>query len=262
MSKFLVFADESGTSAGSPCYAIGALIVPWEVQNAFVLAFEVLRQRHGVAHELKWTRVGSSHGAINFVLDWMGIIQQTDLTFGMIVVHKGHYRLWSRPGADREEAFYKTYTLLMKDLARRRRGEFEVYIDQRADRYAKHDEVVEKVTNYMLAKVRARAKIMQVMKSDSRLMPGIQIADVLTGAINASHREFLTESALLGKGKRLLVNRLAMMFWWDALWYDTMPNARFNIWHFPTEFRGTPDTRAVRFGRDVPYIRPQDLTEE
>jgi len=260
MSKLLVFADESATSPDSPCYGIGALVVPSVVQDAFVDAFDKLRGQHGVAHELKWNDIGSSHGSINFVLDWMGIIQQTNLTFGTIVVHKGHYRLWSSPGADREEAFYKTYTLLMNDLAKRRQGEFEVYIDRRTDRYEKHDEVMEKITNYMLARIGARSKITHVTKSDSKLVAGIQIADVLTGAITASHREYLAGSSMLRRGKRLLVNRLAMMLGWDALWYDTMPNSHFNIWHFPPEeFRARPRTREVRLHREVPYVKPQDL---
>ncbi len=261
MSKFIAFADESGTSAGIPCYAIGALVIPSQLQDRFVQTFESLRQQHGVANELKWSGISSSHGEINFVLHWMHLIQRVGLTFSTIVVEKRTYQNWSRPGSDREGAFYKTYTLLMKHLGRWCPGDFEVFIDQRQDRYPKHDEVVEKISNYMLAGVGSDSRINQVTKSDSKQVAGIQIADVLTGAVNASHREYLDRSFRLRRGKRLLVERLAAMVGWDALCYDTYPNARFNIWHFPPEFRKRPATRSVRIAGAIPFVAAHDLVD-
>jgi len=259
MADALVFADETGTSGDCPCYAIGALVVPAEVEDAFLAAFEERRKQHGVKHELKWNRIGKSHGPINFALDWMHLIRETSLTYNAIVVRKADYRKWS---ADREDAFYTTYSLLMSHLAGKRHAEFEVYIDQRQDRYAKHDEAVEIITNRMLAQVASRSKIESVTKSDSKLVPGIQIADVLTGAINASHREYLVPSFALQRGKRLLISRLAAMLGWDALWYDTWPNVNFNIWHFPTEYRAKPATRDVEITDGVPFVNLADLQDE
>jgi len=260
MADYLVFADESGTSAESPCYSIGALVVPSELHEPFVRKFDQLRTRHGVTHEVKWNRIGSSYGVINFVLDWLMLINRTRLTFGIIVVRKAAYHNWSCGGADREEAFYKTYTMLMSDLGRRHAGTFEVYIDQRPDRYAKRDEVMQKIANYRLAAIGRPSKVTRVRKSDSRLIPGIQLADVLTGAINASHREWLDSSFRLRRGKRVLIDSLASALGWDALYYDTMPNPRFNIWHFPMEqYRAQPATRRIRFVPNVPYLGPEDL---
>lgn len=233
MPTHLVFADESGTDSECPCYSIGALAVPARLQDDFVAAFNSLRERHHVIHEVKWNRVGNTYGMINFALDWMHLIQRTPLTYNAIVVMKAAYRKWSAPAANREEAFYTTYTLLTNHLACSRQGNYKVYIDRRPDRYPKHDEAMEVIANHMLARAASRSNIELVEKSDSKLVPGIQIADVLTGAINASHREYLDSSFRLLKGKRLLVDRLAQMLGWSALWYDTMPNAAFNIWHFP-----------------------------
>jgi len=263
MPSHLVFADESGTDADCPCYTIGALAVPARVQDAFLGAFAALRDKHHVMHEVKWNRVGKTYGVLNFVLDWMHLIQRTALTYNAIVVKKAPYWKWSKPGADRDEAFYTTYTQLINHVASSRQGNYEVYIDRRPDRYPKHDEAMGAIANHMLAKAASRSKIELVEKSDSKLVPGIQIADVLTGAINASHREYLDSSFRLFKGKRLLVDRLAHMLGWNALYYDTMPNAIFNIWHFPwQEYRAKPATKPVRLARDVPYVERSDLGED
>jgi hypothetical protein len=260
MGTHVVFADESGTMGECPCYAIGALAVPAAVHEKFLAAFAQLADRHHVKHEVKWNDVGNNYGVINFVLDWMHLIQLTALTYNAIVVKKGAYRKWSNPGADRDEAFYTTYTLLMNHLAGKRVGEYDVYIDQRPDRYPKHDEAMEIISNHMLARTPSSSRISFVRKPDSKLVPGIQIADVLTGAINASHREYLDSSFRLQRGKRVLMDRLAQMLGWDALWYDTMPNATFNIWHFPQEgYRATPRTRAVRISSEVSYVSEEDL---
>lgn len=55
--------------------------------------------------------------------------------------------------------------------------------------------------------------------------------------------------------------RLANLLGWDALHYDTYPHSKFNIWHFPTEYRAQPATRSVERARLVPFIRPEDLDE-
>jgi len=257
---YIVFADESGIGPDSPCYSIGALIVPEGVHDRFVAAFEERRRRHGVGHELKWNRVQSSHGPINFVLEWVDLIHRSSLMFQSIVVLKKAYRAWQGGSREKEQAFYKTYTMLTKDIASRHDGDARVLIDGRCDSYGKQHEVVEKISNHMLAQLGSRSRIETVTKADSRLVPGIQMADVLTGAINAAHRAFLDREFSLSRGKRVLVDRLAEMLGWDALHYDTMPNPDFNIWHFPmTEYRAVPATREVKPQTTIRYVTPEDL---
>jgi hypothetical protein len=84
---------------------------------------------------------------------------------------------------------------------------------------------------------------------------------MLTGAVAASHRVLLDPGAPLNFGKRLAIARMAALLGWDALHYDTMPNDKFNIWHFPIEYRAFPSTRKVAPARFVPFMTATDLSE-
>jgi hypothetical protein len=257
-----VFADESGTSRESPCYSIGAITIPATSLESFNKKFYDLRQSHGVIDELKWNRIGKGHGAINFVLAWVDLILRSrTLAFDVIVVNKSLYRNWHGSSADKERAFYQTYTQLLHNRARQSSEQFEIYIDNRSDSYEHHDEVVEIITNRMLARLHSDARLHHVTKADSKLLPGIQVADVLTGAINAGHRLHLDPKLELRLGKRILLDRFATMLGWNALCFDTMPNSKFNIWHFPIEYRAVPKTAQVKAIKTVPYITPDELRE-
>jgi hypothetical protein len=52
---------------------------------------------------------------------------------------------------------------------------------------------------------------------------------------------------------------MARLLGWDAPHYDTMPNDKFNIWHFPIEYRALPGTRDVTPAGIVPFITATDL---
>lgn len=122
--RFVVFADESATGPESPCYGIGALIVPADRLESFNQYARAKLAEHGVVGEAKWSRVRNSHGLINFTVQmWRDILNHPHARFAAIVVDKRLYRNWS---VAPESAFYKTYTLLLRHVARLRPGEFDV----------------------------------------------------------------------------------------------------------------------------------------
>ena len=41
----------------------------------------------------------------------------------------------------------------------------------------------------------------------------------------------------MNSAKRRVAESIAKVIGWNGLWYDTYPSARFNIWHFPIDFR-------------------------
>jgi hypothetical protein len=255
---FVFFADESGTSVGEPCYAIGALLVPADDVDSFNREFDRLIAAHGVTGEVRWSKVSTSHGLMNFGIDLLRHILGGVTSFNSIVVLKSDYFKW-REG-DKEEAFYTTYSLLLEFCARAAPGNYSAYIDDRQDAYNKRDEALEVITNRMLDKISARAKLASVKKVDSRLYRGIQAADFLTGAIKAAHHLYLDTSCPLSPGKRLLLERLAGTLGWKHLHYDTWPNHDFNIWHFPWQsYRAVPGTLVVRANFEVPYVMPDEL---
>ena len=106
----IAYADESGTSGPEKCYTIGALLVPEEKDELIRDKIKYLMKVHGVVGEVKWKKVRSnSHGLINFGIDILKLIFETDCCFTSIVVQKDLYRKWSK---NKEEAFYTTYIQL------------------------------------------------------------------------------------------------------------------------------------------------------
>ena len=256
----IAYADESGTAAGTKCYTIGIVTVPEAKESEFEEWFRELKRMHGVNQELKWTRIRRSHGAINCLLDLLRQVMTSPyLTYDSIVVQKELYRNWQGGSAQEEVAFYKTYTLLLRHIARRTKDSVEVYIDDRSDSYPKQHEVVEAIGNNMLAQLQSSGRLTSVTKASSKNLSGIQAADILTGAINAAHQRYLDPKTQLNDGKALAIERLAEMLGWDDLCYDTMPDLRMNIWHFPREYRRVPETLAYSFQESVPYISAGDL---
>lgn len=253
----VAFADESGTDERSSCYAIGVVSVAVADRQQFELRVDEIKAKHGVAEEAKWTKIRRSHGAINFILDALALIFRMETaTFDVIVVKKQLYRNWNIVGGERETAFYQTYTFLLKHLAKRSKDTADVLIDSRSDRYSKRHEVVQTVGNRMLHRLASRGRLERVCKADSRGEPGIQVADVLTGAINTAH-QLGVSPIVVNPAKLLAISRISYLLGWDGLHYDTWPDPKFNIWHFPQEYRGpsrVPAPRSV-----VPYVLPSDM---
>ncbi len=256
------FADESGTHGSPACYAIGVLSVATNRLDRFNATFERLRVQHGVGSEVHWAKVDKGHGLINFGIDWLSrILRSSTARFDVIVVNTAQYRKWQQRRGDRESAFYTTYTYLLRHLARQVAEHTDVFIDDRNDSYDKQTEVIETIGNNMLAQLQSRGRLAKVTKVRSHAYPGVQIADYLTGVVAAGHRLLLDPEGPLNPGKRVAIQRAAQLLGWDALHYDTLPHSRFNIWHFPQEYRAYPATRGVRHARLIPFVSPEDLEQ-
>lgn len=256
----VAFADESGTTDKSPCYAIGVVSVPESDLGAFNQRFEDLRRQHGFEGEAKWTRVRKGHGLVNFTLDWLSeILSSPTACFDGIVVHKELFRKWAGGARGREEAFYLTYTYLPRHIVRRADETATVFIDERSDTYSKRHEVVETIGNHMLAQLASKGRLQSVCKVKSHDHPGIQVADLLTGAITTDHVRYLDSNHDPNPGKRLAIERMAWLLGWDDLCYDTYPHPKFNIWHFPIEYRARPRSNHPGLRTPVPYVTREEM---
>lgn len=250
---YTLFADESGTSSSEKCYTIGCVLIPAFMVDDFRSEILSLIEVHNLPdQEYKWTRIKNNYGIINFMIDILRLILESDASFICKVVWKEHYRNWR---GHQETAFYKTYTNLIEYCARIFNTNIKAKIDDKQDAYDKHHEVVQIIANHKLKD--RLGSIDNVERCDSKSEILIQVADLLTGAINASHNLFLNRDAQLNSGKRLAISKLAETIGWDALHYDTFPNASFNIWHFPMkEFRNNPATRKIVQNFNVSYLTP------
>jgi hypothetical protein len=258
--KRIAFADESGLDGLSPCYGIGVVSFDHECLSNFEEYFKSKLVSHGVVGEAKWKKTRDSHGLINFGLDALdSIIRSHSASFDIIVVNTALFRNWNSVLMTREDAFYQTFTFLLNHIANRASLPAEIYIDNRSDRYAKRDKMVANIGNNMLAQLASAGRLDSVQKIESHECVGVQVADVLTGAITAAHARKLNPTIPLHSGKKLAIERLAEMLGWDDLCYDTVPSDKINIWHFPIEYRAFPATLAVLWGREPRYISGVDL---
>ena len=256
----IAFADESGISSKTNCYTIGVVSFDADCLDGFEDYFKSKLISHGVQGEGKWTKVRGSHGLINFALDALSsILRSHSASFDAIVVNTSLFRNWSSKLMTKEDAFYQTYTLLLRHIAKRANLPAEILIDDRSDGYAKRDEMMENIGNNMLAQLATAGCLSDVRKVSSHEFVGIQVADLLTGAVNAAHARLLNTRTPLHPGKRLAIERLAQMIGWDDLCYDTMPSDKFNVWQFPKEYRAVPRTRSVNPIADTPYVSLIDI---
>lgn len=115
MADRIAFADESGTGGKTKCYGIGVLSYDRAEEAHVDRWIEQFRVFHNVNAELSWEGIRNRMSDINFLLDCLGeVLHPNSIRFDAIIVHTARYNNWSKPGADRETAFYKTYTLLLK----------------------------------------------------------------------------------------------------------------------------------------------------
>jgi len=255
--RYTLFADESGTHSSGKCYSIGVISVPTISMTEFQQQIEGMIRQHGVMGEVKWKKISKSHGLINFAVDLLRLILKSSCQFSAIVVKKDDYRKWQ---VMEEKAFYTTYSLLLRHkITSDDCSEAVVYIDNRQDSYSKQHEVLQIVTNHMLAKRNSTGQVIELDKADSKRYLGIQAVDMLVGAINASHNLYLDPHLQISPGKLLALSKMAALLGWDKLCYDTFPNGKFNIWHFPSSFRGIPMTRKPVINLNVPYVSREDV---
>ena len=254
---YTLFADESGTSSVDKCFTIGCLLVPNDDLEKFEKYVLALIDKHNLPkdRELKWQRVKNSYGMINFLIDITLLILRSRASFICKVSWKQPYLNWHK---NSETAFYKSYTMLMAYCGKMLKSNISAKIDNKSDSYDKHPEVVKTIANYNLKD--RLGSITDVEKCDSKSQLLIQIADLLTGAINSSHNLYLNPDLAIHAGKLLAISKIAECLGWDSLHYDTYPNASINIWHFPErEYRAKPETRKVIASRYVEYITKEQL---
>jgi hypothetical protein len=232
----LAISDESGTQHGNLCYGIGALVLEKTQYPRIDQGVREIFAQHSVLHELKWSQSLSRRNieaacmAIDYVL-------HHGCRFHTIIVEKERFANIRRRG--HEKAFYQTYGFLIDHIGKRSMIDFELWMDERSDSYSRNPEVLQIITNHRSQQRGNVGRLVEVrmIKSESNAL--LQLTDLLTGAITAdTHRRLGGDERPLRPGKQELVERFATLIGWDRLCYDTFPNAKFDVWHFPEETRG------------------------
>ncbi len=259
--RWLISCDESGID-GQRYYGFGTLWMNWQRRGDFARIVGDLRTLHRCANELKWNKVSARYEELYrnlverfFATPW--------LSFHCLVVEKAKVKRELHDG-DIDLARRKHFTqLLINKIRRRLRLEpdreqtFRVWVDPIASRYDKADEVVEIISNNVLAKAFGRSTarpLDRVITKDSKTTSSIQLCDLLLGAVMDAWQQKATSPS------KLAVERhIAEHLGWPDLRSDTRPAERkFNIWYFHDPERGPRDvaTRPVNLKHSLPPRTP------
>ncbi|MDQ1987668.1 DUF3800 domain-containing protein [Cronobacter sakazakii] len=236
--------------------SIGLLCVRKDTLHIFNERVQKLKDKYGIVGELKWSKIKNSAGQANICIELLAMVLKNSCCFHSIVVVKNIYNNWQ---TDRELAFYQTYTMLVKNVAKQIKSDVEVIIDQKIDKYKKNDEVTGIVANNMLARAGMKKLVKSVTMHDSKHHLGLQVVDILTGAVNSGYLKYLNPRLELSVAKELAFERMAALLGWDFFHYDTFPNKDFNIWHFPQEMRAMPGSKSIRPDYSVPLVNREEL---
>ena len=258
----LCFMDETGTDSSSTHYSIGALLIDSRNYKDFQSFVLNAKEQFLFDQEIKWSKTHKGYNLINLGLKIMHQILIDDrLRFHCITVDKKSYIKWT--AANREEAFYITLSQLITCAAQSISDNLEVKCDQRNDRYDKHHEVCQIISNYKLQSEYSN-RIENIEPQNSKYCEGIQVVDYLIGAINTSHRYYRNKNIKINNGKLCAMRRMSHILGWDDLAWDTWRNTKFNIWAFPTEYRAYRGASKKLVTQDINspnYLKHQDEIE-
>jgi hypothetical protein len=181
--NYVVYTDESGIH-GAKYYGFASLWIPWERRGDLVRQVSALREKHRLQDELKWTKVTRrSEPLARDVIDWF--FARPWMMFHAIVIPRSDVKWRLHKG--RDEAQQKHFTMLLKNkvlhFAKGGGRLYRIRVDPLPWKYKKSNEVVEKIANAQLKKELGAPMIHDVIPCDSKRTVGIQIADLLLGAV-------------------------------------------------------------------------------
>lgn len=193
--EFSIYCDESTHLENDhmPFLVIGAVVCPSAKVKEVNRRLREIRERHdlGPAFELKWSRVGTQH--FEFYLDVLNyFFDDDDLTFRAVVAQKAglDHRAF---GQDHDTWYFKMYYTMLVALLRRDAA-YRIFLDIKDTRSGEkvrhlHDVLCSKMHDFD----REIISQMQVLRSHDA--PCLQIADILSGAVNYANRELTTSVA-------------------------------------------------------------------
>lgn len=242
--NYRVYCDESGIH-GARYLAFGGLFMAHERRGDFTALVQGLRDEYGFHHEIKWTKV-SMHHIEFFEALVREFFRRPWLLFHCLVVERPYVDMEHHK--DFDEVKRKFFALFLQGRLKFLNGSaktkaYHVIVDPLPSRYAKADEAAHKIVNHTLKRDIGSPLVTKLVTRDSKDAVGIQVADLLLGAVLAGWQGEIT-----APGKLRLMRYVASHLGWPDTASDTYPHeAKFNIWNFhdPRDQRRTK-TRTVR----------------
>jgi hypothetical protein len=218
----------------------------YERRGDFQQIWRDLHEGHFPPSEVKWEKVKRETSPFfEALVD--EFFRRRWLMFHCLLISKGEVDL-SFHDNSWDLARRKHFTLFLANRIRRfaRPGKhYMIRVDPIHSSYKKADEAAEVILSNILQQapsLKGARTIDSLITVDSRQTSGVQLADLLVGAVLAARHGDITSSP-----KKALVQRIAAHLGWPDLASDTMPSAqKFNIWRFWDPTSGKPRPEVTR----------------
>jgi hypothetical protein len=225
-SAYNVYCDESSIeNVENPFLVIGALYMRRELRDEIKAKLNELKSKHGYRGEIKWTKTTSRVLPLyQEAVDLFAGYAAEDLQFHCIKIERAtiDYKLYHH--GDREEGFYKFYYQLFKNKFKDGCSYF-IYLDYKPTKLKNRVFVLEYYLKYRASKF-SDSVIRCVQAQHSKQSLFIQLADLLTGAVNYDNNQNEQKSA----PKKQLVEHLAKAINKENLKFCSLPSeSKFNI---------------------------------
>jgi hypothetical protein len=194
---------------------LGALSSPASAAREIALKVREIKRKHHLADatEIKWGKV--SPGQLPFYLDLADLFFADDrLAFrGLVVPNKSLLR-HNDFGQTHDSWYYKMYFLLLRPMLRQE-ASFRIYLDIKDTR---GEQKVRKLRTYLRNAIHdSPGELLQdIQQVHSRQVTGIQLADLLLGALGYVHRGLQTSPAKLSLVERIKTSSQLSLKWSTA----------------------------------------------
>lgn len=180
--KFEVFCDESGLEVltdpkNHPYMAIGGIWIQSDFRETFKNQLQAIKERHEVLGEVKWKKVSPAY--LPLYTDLVDYFLNTpDIRFRAIVIESDKIDKVKFSQNDAELSFYKFYYQLLHhwifDF-----NDYRIFLDHKINRDKKRLHTLHKA----LRNANLSSEITAIQALPSEQVLGIQLADILTGAV-------------------------------------------------------------------------------
>lgn len=242
---FLIYCDESGIH-GKRLFGFGSLWITYERRGDFQRLWRDLHEAHFPPSEVKWQKVKTR--TLPFFLALVDeFFRRNWLMFHCLLIGRDEVDLRLH-GNSWDLARRKHFTMLLANKIKRFAAPGKHYMiraDPIHSSYSKADEAAEVILRNIVEQVpllRGGDTIDSVRTVDSKSSPGVQLSDLLLGAVLEARHGDAESSA-----KKLVIARIASHLGWNDLHADTMPHIKkFNIWRFWDPTSGTKRPEVTR----------------
>lgn len=229
--------------------------MPWDRRGDFYRLVNDLRQEHDYSFEIKWNKVKTRFK--QFYLDLVkAFFECRDLMFHCLIVCKANIDKEAHNG-DYDLAFRKHYAMLLDNKIRcfakgHPNKRYRIHTDPIASSYAKADEAARIILGHKLCAELGMDCIESLRTKDSKESLGIQICDLLLGAVMSSwQRKDVTDTSKI-EVRASVANHLG----WSDMHAVTFPKEwKFNIWYFENPNARDAPVRNVKLLVPMPERR-------